>query len=543
MKIKVEITRQENADHFGKAVGGIAEVDFEEYVAAVVASEIGNARLEACKAQAVAARTYAVRRGVLNGKAISDSSENAQAYRAGRCDREKYPNAVEAAKATAGEVLVYGGSVIEAVYSAGNGGWAVSSQEHWGSDKPYLPSHPDPWDAMDGRQQSGHGVGMSQRGAMKAAENGYDYTDILAFYYPGTELVGNYNRAEETEGSAEWKNKLTIYQRYFYQSDCYKSGTKMKPAGVQVHSTGANNPWLKRYVQPDDGRLGTNPNGNDHNHPGGNVCANAYIGKLQDGTVAVYQTLPWDMRCWLSGSGANGNANRLGYIGFEVCEDGLRDKAYYEDAVMDKAVLLTAALCKEYGIPVEDVRDHRELHGMGLASNHADITHWLGKFGLTMNDFREKVRRAMEEGIEVTYVDCDTEQGLYDAVAVNPGTYLNLRKEPGQNYASIGRIPRGETVRVLDDANAEWWLVSYQGTSGYAMAKFLERVPEDPETPEEQGEEGPGASGDDTPPYTEEEPQEALYACIADLTERVERIEKALGLAETDKEEKGDAVG
>jgi stage II sporulation protein D len=35
---------------------------------------------------------------------------------------------------------------------------------------------------------SGHGVGLSQRGAMLLAAQGLDYQAILAHYYPGTEL-------------------------------------------------------------------------------------------------------------------------------------------------------------------------------------------------------------------------------------------------------------------------------------------------------------------------------------------------------------------
>lgn len=34
---------------------------------------------------------------------------------------------------------------------------------------------------------------------------------------------------------------------------CYKAGKTITPKGIMVHSTGANNPWLKRYVGPDDG--------------------------------------------------------------------------------------------------------------------------------------------------------------------------------------------------------------------------------------------------------------------------------------------------
>ena len=47
------------------------------------------------------------------------------------------------------------------------------------------------------------------------------------------------------------------------KNDCYKKGTKITPKGIVVHSTGANNPTLRRYVQPDDGILGVNKNKND----------------------------------------------------------------------------------------------------------------------------------------------------------------------------------------------------------------------------------------------------------------------------------------
>lgn len=278
--------------------------------------------------------------------------------------------------------------------------------------------------------------------------------------------------------------RLVIYKRMFYNSDCYKQGTVQTPKGVQVHSTGANNPYLKRYVQPDDGRLGYNPNGNDHNHPGGNVCANAYIGKLQDGTVAVYEALPWDYRCWLSGSGSNGNANKMGYIGFEICEDGLNDRQYF-DAVMEKAVLLTAYLCRVYNIDPENIRDHHELHGLGLASNHKDIGHWLENFGQTMDDFRMEVREAMLEPIDVEYIDCDETTVLYQAIVDNPDQWLNVRSGPGKNYSMVFQVRKGSLVDVLDDTNAEWWKIRQSEKTGYAMSMYLKRVQEEnkPEPP------------------------------------------------------------
>lgn len=195
MNIKVTITRQENAEYFNCSISDTVEVDFEEYVAAVVASELASGGLEGCKAQAVAARTFAVHKGVLRGKAISDSSAFAQAYRANRYDASKYPIPIQAAKETDGQILTYNGKVIDAVYSSCNGGRTVSSQERWGNVLPYLIAQPDPWDAATGRPKNGHGVGMSQVGARYAAQTGVSYKDILAFYYPGTQLTNGYGKA------------------------------------------------------------------------------------------------------------------------------------------------------------------------------------------------------------------------------------------------------------------------------------------------------------------------------------------------------------
>lgn len=59
-EITVRITQKENAEFFGAKIGDTVNVDFEEYVSAVTASEIGESGIEACKAQAVAARSLAI---------------------------------------------------------------------------------------------------------------------------------------------------------------------------------------------------------------------------------------------------------------------------------------------------------------------------------------------------------------------------------------------------------------------------------------------------------------------------------------------------
>ena len=170
------------------------------------------------------------------------------------------------------------------------------------------------------------------------------------------------------------------------------------PVGIMVHSTGASNPNLKRYVNPDDGLLGHNPNNNHWNQPHPDnmeKCVHAFIGKLENGDIATYQTLPWDMRGWHAGEDTKGSANN-GYIGFEICEDGLTDKPYF-DAVYQEAVELTAMLCEQYNIKPEypAVICHSEGHSLHIASNHTDVMHWFPKHNKSMDTFRADVAKAM----------------------------------------------------------------------------------------------------------------------------------------------------
>ena len=288
--------------------------------------------------------------------------------------------------------------------------------------------------------------------------------------------------------------KLKIYRLFFTNSDCYKSGTKQVSKGVQVHSTGANNPYLKRYVQPNDGRLGINQYGNSHNRPGVDVCASAYIGKLENGTVAVYQALPWDMRCWISGKGKNGNANRLGYIGYEICEDTLNNESYFNESVMTVAVNLTAHLCQIIGVTPDSVvasysegnalsvMDHSELYANGLASGHSDITHWLRRYGKRMKDFRQSVQQAMDEGVEVEYVDASETiveewtdvNATYEIYAANGG-YVNLRSEPNTESESLEKLRNGDRVTVLARSSI-WSKCETKNNVGYVMTDFLVEV-------------------------------------------------------------------
>ncbi len=115
----------------------INELPLEEYVKYVVGAEVGrNWDMEALKAQAVISRTYALYQKKFRGKENYDltSSVLHQVYKGNTVDkRVSY-----AVLNTAGEVLVYDGKVIEALYHSTCGGRTEDAEEVFGKSYPYL---------------------------------------------------------------------------------------------------------------------------------------------------------------------------------------------------------------------------------------------------------------------------------------------------------------------------------------------------------------------------------------------------------------------
>ena len=294
----------------------------------------------------------------------------------------------------------------------------------------------------------------------------------------------------------------------------------MTPVGVLIHSTGAVNPNLKRYVQPTDddpnrnqwlSLLGTNLYHNDYNHQYRKMGVNAWIGKLSDGSVASIQTLPWDYRPWGCGSGKNGSCNS-GWIQFEICEGNKTDQKYF-DAAYQEAVELTAYLCRKFGfdpygavpfkgLSVPVILCHADGHSLGLSSNHADIYSYFKPFGKDMDTFRADVAAVLS----ATSQACD-ELGQEQPGDDQPGqeqqaqmppsgenhegevageaafpylvritdTHLNIRKGPGKTYVSRGYIKPG-TYTIVEECNGFGLLKAYADQqNGWVMLSFTTR--------------------------------------------------------------------
>ena len=193
------------------------------------------------------------------------------------------------------------------------------------------------------------------------------------------------------------------FEAYSRNNGAFKAARPMphgSPAGIIIHSTGANNPNLKRYVNAPE-ICGDNPYKNYFDRSDSNVCPHAVIGKDKNGEVKAAKLLPWNVCCWGCGSGSKGSYNYSpAYIQIEVCEDALNDRAYFEEAFG-----LVADLCKRLmknypTIKPGNIISHKEACARGYASNHGDPEHWLARFGKNMDWFRSQV--APEKQVRIT---------------------------------------------------------------------------------------------------------------------------------------------
>lgn len=255
---------------------------------------------------------------------------------------------------------------------------------------------------------------------------------------------------------------MNLHKLILTENDCYKAGKKITPKGIMVHSTAANNPWLRRYVGPDDGLLGKNILNNHWNQAmSRNVCVHAFIGKMNDGTVATYQTLPWDHRGWHCSSGNNGSGNDT-HISFEICEDNLKNADYFAK-VYHEAVELCVYLCKEYNLTEKDIICHSEGYQKGIASNHGDVMHWFPKHGKSMDTFRADVKALLNKKedsapkpVTMTIKKGDVVTLDIDAVYYNGKTIPSWVKNEKWFVLSVG----GDRVVIDKSVNGKYSICS-----------------------------------------------------------------------------------
>jgi stage II sporulation protein D len=167
-----------NISVFFHETGKIMELPLEAYIVGVLAAEMpADFEMEALKAQAVAARTYVVKKLTLNSNnehpeaAVCTNPNHCQAWMSTDEMKSKWglykyisykAKLEEAVDTTKGMVLSYQGRLIDPVYHSTSTGKTENSEDVWLNFIPYLRSVESPWDRQSPRFQERKAISVNQ---------------------------------------------------------------------------------------------------------------------------------------------------------------------------------------------------------------------------------------------------------------------------------------------------------------------------------------------------------------------------------------------
>lgn len=195
-------------------------IGLEDYVQGVIVREMSSSwPLEALKAQAVCARTYAYR-NYIAGKHKSQGFDlcntiDCQAYYG---MDEVTASSSKAVEQTYGEYAWYNGSLIEAVYSSHDGGATESAVNVWGSNVAYLIGKYDPYEASVASKVPSYNWTVTytaQELTDLLNSKGYTNSGIVDFRVTKTSPTGNAIEITFTDSSGKSWSKIRDACRTF----------------------------------------------------------------------------------------------------------------------------------------------------------------------------------------------------------------------------------------------------------------------------------------------------------------------------------------
>jgi stage II sporulation protein D len=229
------------------AIGGMSAInalDLESYVRGVVAGEMPSTwPQEALRAQAVAARTYALATSKAGDGFDQYADTRSQVYNGIAGERPTTDLAVDA---TRGEIVVFGGKPIVTYYFSTSGGQTENVENSFigAEPAPYLVSVDDPFDAASPRHRwtKRLTLGSAQRRLGKLLKGGLRRIKVLqrgrSPRVVRAEIVGTGGRT--LVSGAQLRAKLDLYDtwaRFTVIRSNAVSGDGNKPAGPVVPGT------------------------------------------------------------------------------------------------------------------------------------------------------------------------------------------------------------------------------------------------------------------------------------------------------------------
>ena len=222
-------------------INQIVSMNLEDYVKGVVAAEMpAEFEGEALKAQAVAARTYAVKHmaifggtgsGEHPGADVTTDHKESQAWHNETKLKEKwganygkYWSKISlAVDQTQGLIITYQGEPINAVFHSTSGERTASAKEVWGFEYPYLQSVACSWDQLSPRYQDTKEISLAElearlgtdAGIMAAAQSGGSADVVSLIDYTDSGRVNRVRIGSKTLTGLEVRQQLELRSTNF----------------------------------------------------------------------------------------------------------------------------------------------------------------------------------------------------------------------------------------------------------------------------------------------------------------------------------------
>ena len=276
---------------------------------------------------------------------------------------------------------------------------------------------------------------------------------------------------------------INLIKNYLTRNDCYNSGRRITPIGMQLHTIGTAQNTASSLASY-------------WNQSGIEACVHYCVNAETEKTVL--QFLPDNYRSWADGGFGNNNL-----ITVELMEsDSMRytsganyvitnETKFKADVTRayNTAVEFFAMKCKEYGwdptakLPngLHVVSSHDEGRRLGVSTAHVDPTHIWNKMGWNMDQFRSDVKAKMNGGditittpqlyrVRLSWDNPDSQLGAYEilenAKANCPAGYSVFDSNGKVVYAA----PKPDGTQASDFTNL---------SESQAAAKILEMARED----------------------------------------------------------------
>lgn len=248
-----------------KSSGEIINVPFEDYIVGVLAGEMpASFELEALKAQAVASRSYVLKKIEQNKNDDYDITDDImnQVYLDNQDMKEKWKNNYDeyyqkikqATDDTRGEYLAYNGEVIEAFFFSTSSGVTENSEEVFSEKLPYLRSVDSSWD-----MEVSPVFSSNNQYTLKEfyANLSLEYSDYLNIEIESTTSTGRIKKIKingKTFDSTDIRQKLNLKSTYFtikQNGNYVQINTKGYGHGVGLSQYGAEGMAKEGYTYID----------------------------------------------------------------------------------------------------------------------------------------------------------------------------------------------------------------------------------------------------------------------------------------------------